>query len=337
MKDNKLQNLYIALLLYAISIAAGMIGYTNLESYSNIDAFYMTVMTLSTVGFGEINVLSDNGKIFTSIFILYNLCILAFVLSVISRYLFEDELKSIFNNYMSDREIKKMEGHVIVCGYGRNGHRACQELKKDGYTFVVIDSDLEHLKNNGESDLQYIVGDATDEKNLKAAGIDKAHALITAIPKDALNVFVTLTARELNKNLFIIARATEDSTISKLKTAGADKVVLLNAIGGRYMADLVSKPQVLDFLDVISGADGDLSLVKIQIENLKPEYKNKTIAEFQSRTHSDVNILSYKTENNEYIFNPPADLSVGSSGALMILGENQSIQKFKLKYTIETL
>lgn len=331
--EGGLRNLFIAVGLYTISMFVGIIGYIIIEDYNFVDALYMTVITLSTVGFGEIYRLSDTGKIFTSIFILYNLLVLAFIVSVISRYLFEGGFKEILSKYKSQMKIDKLENHVIVCGYGRNGQRACEELERDGYKYVVIDPSEETIieRSHGNK-INYIVGDAVDEEVLQKAHIDKAKALITAIPRDSINVFVTLTARELNKDLFIIARATNDTTISKLKTAGANKVVLPDAIGGRYMADLVSKPQVLDFLDTISGADGDLNLVKLFVSDLKPEYKNKSIEELQVRSNSGVNILGIKKPKQNYIFNPPADLSLGERGVLMILGKKSDVERFKKHY-----
>lgn len=333
-KYHNLTNLFIAFGLYGMSMVVGIWGYMWLENYSPIDAMYMTVITMSTVGFGEIKTLSPQGKVFTSVFILYNLFVLAFIVSVISRYLFEGGLKEIIGNYRSTLEIKKLKGHVIVCGYGRNGQRACEELEKDGYKFIIIDPNEEIiLQRSHGKPVNYIVGDAADEDILLRANVKQAHALITAIPRDSINVFVTLTARELNKDLYIIARATFDSTHSKLITAGANKVVLPDAIGGRYMADLVSKPQVLDFLDTISGADGELSLSKFNIKSLKDEYKHKSIAQLEARTHSNVNILGLKRPNEAYIFNPPANMSLGEEGFLMILGKPEDMKKFEERYT----
>ncbi len=335
-QKNQISKLFIALGLYLASMVIGVWGYHSIEQYSFVDSVYMTMLAISTVGFGEVKTLTTEGKIFTSVYILFNLCILAYIVSVISRYLFEGELKQIFNNYMSDRELKKMEGHVIVCGYGRNGQRACEELAKEGYQFVIIDPNEENILSRSEGKpVNYIIGDATDEANLINANITKAYALITAVPRDSINVFVTLTARELNKDLYIIARATLDSTISKLRTAGANKVVLPDAIGGRYMADLVSKPQIIDFLDLISGADGELKLVEINIGNFRPEYKNKSIVEMQPRANSGVNILGYKAPKSTFIFNPPADISLGEEGILMVLGKLHEIKLFKQKYTLE--
>ena len=314
-------------------MVVGILGYMGIEDYNLVDALYMTIITLSTVGFGEVQHLSPDGKIFTSFFILYNLFVLAFIVSVISRYLFEGGFKEIFSKYKSKMRIKKLEGHVIVCGYGRNGQRACEELDKDGFEYIVIDPNKDIiLERSHKESINYIIGDAINEETLIEANVHKAKALITAIPRDSINVFVTLTARELNKDLFIIARATNDTTISKLKTAGANKVVLPDAIGGRYMADLVSKPQVLDFLDIISGADGDLNLVKLYVSDLKPEYKHKSIEQLQARANSGVNILGLKRPGEDYLFNPPANISLGERGVLMILGKQSDIDRFKHRY-----
>ena len=207
----------------------------------------MSVITLSTVGFSEVHEFSPSGRLFTAIYILMNLGILAYAVSVLSTFLFEGKLKSIFKNYMSDLKINKMNNHIIVCGYGRNGKEACEELLRAGKEFVVIEKEIE-VQNQLEDTkrIPMLIGDATFDKNLKLAGIQRAKVIIITSPSDASNVFITLTARELKPDILIISRASENQTGNKLYRAGADKVIMPDNLGGMFMAQMVTKPVVIE-------------------------------------------------------------------------------------------
>ena len=196
-----------------------MAGFMLIEHYAPVDAFYMTVTTIATVGFGEIHPFSEAGRLFVSFYILYNLVVVAYLVSVVSTFIFDGELRKLFKMYRADQEIKRFSGHIIVCGFGRNGRKAFHELRLNGARVVVVEQDPQLMKDLSEGrtgedygDLAVnkiftVVGDATHDEVLEQAGVTRASALITALPKDADNVFVALSARALNPHLNIIARA----------------------------------------------------------------------------------------------------------------------------------
>jgi len=209
----KLNKLWYALGLSMLSILIGVIGFVRIEGCSVLDSFFMAIITISTVGFEEVRPLSDNGKIFTSLYIILNLTIFAYVVSVITTYLVEGELRSLFRTFMSERELKKFDKHIIVVGYGRNGYMAVSELEKSKKNFIIIERDdksVEEISKNKK--LPFLRGDATSDETLIAAGIHKAKSIITTLPQDSDNVFITLTARELNPQIQIISRASRKNS-----------------------------------------------------------------------------------------------------------------------------
>jgi voltage-gated potassium channel len=209
LKQLNLSRLYLALGLLVFSFVVGVAGFMGIEKYPFVDAFYMTVITASTVGFGEVHPLSDVGRIFVSFYILFNLLVVAYLVSVLTTYIFDGELRHLFRMIRADQEIRSYRDHVIVCGFGRNGYKAYDELRHSGTRAVIVEQNQALLNAANEAlahQVPAVFGDATTETTLRQAGIEHARALITTLPKDADNVFVALTARELNPNLKIIAR-----------------------------------------------------------------------------------------------------------------------------------
>ena len=272
-------------------------------------------------------------SIFTALYIIFNLAVIAYIVSVITRFLFEGEFKEVFSNYMTKREVDKLQDHVIICGYGRNGSNAAKELKRDGVPFVVIDNDDSVLRTLDSEGIHVIKGDATEEEVLKFAGVERASALIASIPDDANNVFITLTAREMNATMRIIARANIESSERKLLRAGATSVVMPDAIGGHYMATLVNRPQVIEFLDMINGVgEMKLELEEIYYTDLKEEYRDKTIIELNVRRYCGVTFIGYKPANMGYVFNPDASTKLAEGDVFIMLGKKEEIEQFKLEY-----
>lgn len=336
------RRLYLAIGFLFLSIFAGIVGFSVIENYNITDAFYMTILTISTVGFREVYDLSDSGKIFTSFYIIFNLSAFGFFLSVISRYLFEGELKQIFYRYLDNRELSKLRNHVIVCGFGRNGYKAVEELRKNDIPFVVVDANkdiferrLDEKKLRG---LNIVVGDATQEEVLERAGIKTARAIIAAVPKDAINVFISLTAKELNPKIKVIARATEETSESKLKRAGADQVILPDTIGGQYMANMVIRPEVVEFLDMINGVgEVALHMEEFCFSDLKGEYRNHSIKELNLRQVCGVTIIGYKSKKLGFIFNPNSQTKVEDGDILILIGSSEDFVKFKEVYVQKAL
>ncbi|MDW3193390.1 MAG: potassium channel family protein [Cytophagales bacterium] len=331
--NKRLDSFVTALGLFAGSIVIGIIWFLFVENMDFVDATYMTIITISTVGFTEVKELSHAGRIFTSIYILMNLGIFAYVVSVFSTYFFEGKLRSIFKDYVSVKEINKMNQHVIVCGFGRNGKQACAELKKSGKDFIIIELNAE-IHEMIPEDMKSLLGDATKDDKLKEIGIEKASSIIITTPSDASNVFITLTARHLNPNLSIISRASNPETESKLYKAGADKVIMPDVLGGMFMAQLITKPIVIEFLDLLNGvSETKYYLEEVSFQNLKPAYRDKTLAELDIDRKVGVTVVGVKDDLKGLIPSPGKDTFIGEDDHLIILGSDNKLDRFFQEYT----
>ena len=331
--NKRLDSFVTALGLFAASIVIGILWFLFMENMGFVDAMYMTIITISTVGFTEVKVLSDAGRVFTSVYILMNLGIFAYVVSVFSTYFFEGKLRSIFKDYVSVKEMSKMNQHVIVCGFGRNGKQACGELQKSGKDFIIIEMDDEIHELIPEG-MKSFKGDATNDDNLKEVGIEKASSIIITTPSDASNVFITLTARHLNPNLQIISRATSPKTESKLYKAGADKVIMPDVLGGMFMAQLITKPIVIEFLDLLNGvSETKYYLEEVSFHDLKPVYRDKTLAELDIDHRVGVTVVGLKDDKKGLIPSPGKDTFIGADDHLIILGSDHKLDRFFQEYT----
>jgi voltage-gated potassium channel len=323
---------FYAPLLILLSVwVIGTIGYIIIDDYTLFDAFYMTVITVATVGYGEVAPLSHAGKLFTAFLIITSFGTFAYAVSSITKFVIDGEFNEFFKNRKLNATIDKISDHVIICGYGRNGRQAAQVLKKHHKRFVVIENSatLTSALNHKFSEL-VITGDSTQDEVLIKAGILRAKAIITTLPVDADNLFIVLSARNLNKNLTIISRASEDNSDTKLKIAGADNVIMPDKVGGAHMASLVMKPDVMEFIDHITAEGGDnISLEEISFERIPDELKNKTLKDLEIRNRSGANIIGYKTAKGEYIINPSADTLVIPDSKLFVLGTPEQITVLK--------
>jgi voltage-gated potassium channel len=334
-----LNRLLWALFLLLISIGTGILLFYSVENYSLVNAFYMTIITISTIGFGEIEPLSATGRLLTSIYILINLGIFAYFISIITSYVLEGELQKAYVKYMYVQELSRLHNHVIVCGYGRNGRKACEELLRNKYTFVVIEADAagKGLADLSKKVFPLVEGDATQDDVLRLAGITHARAIITALPKDADNVYITLSARELNPEITIIARATDEGAVKKLYRAGANHVVMPDYIGGMHMAHHITQPEVVEFLEMLSGTgEVKLKMQEIAYHELKSEFRDKSIRELNIRKYTHVTVLGFKHASKGFIINPSADLIVHEGDVLIILGNEADLTAFRQMYANET-
>ena len=269
------KKIYWALFLLFVIILSGIVGFKVIEGYTWIEAFYMTILTVSTVGFNEVHPLSDVGRLFTSFLIIFSFGTFAYTVTSITIYVLDGEFNRYFRDLRVIRQVNKISNHTIICGYGRNGKQAVAELNAHHKEFVLIEQDHDILEELREiHDIPFIEGDATFEKTLEKAGIHRARALITTLPKDADNMFVVLTAREMNPNLLIISRASKDNSDKKLRRAGADNVIMPDKIGGAHMASLVIKPDVIEFMDYVMGQGSNtVNLEEITFENPDFNYR----------------------------------------------------------------
>jgi len=333
------RKVYIALLLLVTIIFTGITGFIFIEGYTLGEAFYMTVITISTVGFNEVRPLSDVGRIFTAFLIIFSFSTFVFAVTSISNYILNGEYKIYFRDLRINKKMSKVSGHTIICGYGRNGTQACTELKSHNRAYVVIEANKELSEElREEHEIPFVQGDATLEKTLERAGILTARALITTLPKDADNLFVVLTAREMNPDLLIISRASNDNTDKKLKRAGADNVIMPDKIGGAHMASLVIKPDVIEFMDYVMGqGSSSVNLEEISFENLPEEFQNKSIKELGIEDKSGANIVGLRTKNGEYLINPSRDTEVTAHTKIFVLGTLDQIEAFRSTATQQDL
>jgi voltage-gated potassium channel len=320
------KELYLTVFLLSGILIAGTTGYMLIEGFTLIEAIYMTIITVSTVGFGEIHTLTDSGRVFTAIMILFSFGIFAFAASSLTRYIVTGQLRDYFKNYKVDTLLDNIKGHTIVCGYGRNGSQAIETLQAYEKKVVIIENDEYILNRLKEKKLAYLNGDATDENTLKKAGIMRAEALITTLPKDADNMFVVLTSRELNPRLHIISRASKDTSEKKLRIAGADNVILPDKVGGAHMASLVVTPDVYEFLDHISVmGSNEVNLEEINFDHLPEKYHNKTLAELDRDYNTGCLIIGFRTTDGQYVINPPGELEIIPGSKIFVLGRPDQI------------
>lgn len=318
------------MLLFVVAI--GTVGYMWIEHYKPIDALYMTVITMATVGFREVAVLSVTGKMFTIVLILGSFGIFGYVVTMVTRFVVD----GVFTHYYKDNKVKKsidkLRDHIIVCGFGRNGKQAAINLDELGKNFVVIEKNQEILAYLREStNFLYIEGDATHDEILYQANPENARALITTLPDDADNLFVVLTAKQMNPDMLIISRASEDNSDVKLKRAGATNVIMPDKIGGARMARLVVDPDVVEFLEYVlmEPLKTGVKIVEISCKSLSFCFANKSIREFDIANKTGANIIGLKDGQNNYLINPPADTLLTENDQLFVLGKTNQIDALK--------
>ncbi|ARV06260.1 potassium channel protein [Polaribacter sp. SA4-10] len=325
--DSKINKI---LLLVVSILAIGTAGYMLLSHYSFVDALYMTVITVTTVGFGELRPFSSEEKIFTIFLILTSITIFGYAVSSFSEYLVSGRLFEHFKHKKVEKQIQQLIGHTIVCGYGRNGKQAILKLKNYNQKFVVVEKDKEKIDELDALGVLNIQGDATLDETLIRAGIEKASNLITALPSDANNLFVVLTVSQLNKSCKVISRASNESSYSKLKIAGADNVIMPDKLGGDHMASLVVTPDVIEFVDRLTiEGETTANLEEVAVDDLPEKYLNKTILDLDLRRQTGCTVIGFIDPNKEYIINPESDCKLIQGSHLIVLGRPKQIIKLR--------
>lgn len=309
----------------------GVVGFMLIESFSFTEAFFMTIITIATVGFREVHPLSPLGMYFTAFLIVFSFGIFAYAVTTFTRYVVEGALRHYYKNRKVKSKIQKLSGHVIVCGYGRNGQQAVSELREHNETIVVIEKNEEELERIIKEDkLLYVHGDATRDNFLADAKIDTAKALIATLPVDADNLFVVLTAREMNSGLIIISRASEEHSDIKLKRAGATNVLMPDRLGGQRMAKLVSQPDVVEFLDYIMlQSTENVSLSELNCYHLNSCFQGKSIRELDIRNESGANIIGLKRSDKTFLINPLPEVILSATDKIFALGTPSQIGRLK--------
>ncbi|MFZ5940027.1 MAG: potassium channel family protein [Bacteroidota bacterium] len=336
MKEHSLRSAYLALSLLFTVIVIGVIGYYAM-GFTLTEAIYQTIITVATVGFEEVHPLSPAGMWFTSLLVIFSFGIFAYAVSTFTRYLVEGVFRNTLKDNKVKRKIQELSGHVVICGYGRNGKQAAIELMEHSVPIVIIEQDPETVNQlRNQDEILFIDGDASVEEVLRQARLESARALITTLPVDADNLFVVLTAREINPSLRIISRASLDHSDAKLKRAGASNVIMPDKIGGRRMAKLVAQPDVVEFIDylMIQSADHVL-LEEISCEKISASFTGKSIRELDIRNESGANIIGLKLPDNSYLINPLPETLLTASDKIFALGTRKQIDALKKLITMD--
>ncbi|PQB07605.1 potassium channel protein [Polaribacter filamentus] len=322
--------IYKIIVLVVSIITLGITGYMWLSNYSFVDALYMTVITVTTVGFGEVKPFTPEEKIFTIFLILTSITVFGYAVSAFSEFLVSGKLFDHFKHKRVEKQINKLVGHTIVCGYGRNGKQAISKLKNYGKQYVVIEKSKVVIEKLDLEGVLNVEGDSTTDEFLLKAGILKASNLITALPSDADNLFVVLSARQLNKGCKIISRASKETSYSKLKIAGADNVIMPDKLGGDHMASLVVTPDVIEFVDRLTiEGETTANLEEIDVDELPKIYLGKTILDLDLRKKTGCTVIGLRNPDKDYIINPEADSILIKGSHLIILGRPEQIIKLR--------
>ena len=312
-----------------VLLVVGTAGFRWLEGMTVIDALYMTVITLSTVGFGEVNQLEPAGRIFTICLIMGGAGLAAYILSSVADFMIVGEWRAYLEERRQRHMLEHLAAHIIVCGYGRVGRHVVAGLQAERLPFVVLDPDPEKIQHLQLAGVLAIEGNAAVEQDLKAAGIDRARGLVAAASSDAENVFIVLTARSLRPDLLILARANYEDSEPKLLRAGADRVVLPYSITGRRIVTMLARPDVADFLDEIAHTAGlELLLEQVQVSPTSP-FVGQTVVQAQLEHRFGVTVLAYKPPGGQLVKRPDDETPLEAHAYLVVLGTGDQLQALK--------
>ena len=312
-------------LLLAV-LAAGTVGYVVIEGWGLWDAFYMTVTTVATVGYREVHPLSRAGQAFTLVLILLGVSTALYAFSVFAAIVVEGGWSRYAERWRYARMINNLSDHYVVCGFGRIGALVAAEFTRQKTPFVIVDRNPARVAEATQLGLPAVEGDASREETLKMLGIDRARGLVAAVSTDAENVYAVLTARVLNPQLFIIARAEGEESLPKLKKAGADRVVSPYRIGAIQIAQTALRPAVVDFVEIATSSDNlELSIEEIRIEKESP-LAGRPLAQAIPRDKMNVVVVGIQHSHGRMEFNPPADTILRADDHVIVLGSSSTLK-----------
>jgi voltage-gated potassium channel len=321
--------LKISLLLLMVILGFGTIGYVSIERMSFFEAFYMTIITISTVGFSEIRPLSIAGRTFTIIIIVSGISVLTYSLGLVVQVFVEGELRQVLGRRKLEKQIAKLKNHYIICGFGRIGGIIAKELAADNIPLLVIEQEPSRIEQIEALHYLYLNMDATADTTLLKAGLHTAKGLVTAVSTDADNVFITLSAKGLRPDIFILARASDTKNENKLLRAGASRVVCPYDMGGRRMAQILCKPTVVDFIDTTM-VDNELDL-KMEEAVIGPSSSliGKTVVTSNLRQDFGVIIVAIKKVTNEMIYNPMPSEILDAGDVIVVIGKKDGLRRME--------
>jgi len=325
-----MQNIKLSILILLSILLFGTFGYMGIEGSSFLDGLYMTVITITTVGYGEVVPLHSLGKIFTMVLLFVGVSFVLYVFGKVTEAVVEGGLRKAFGRINMDKKLAKVSGHFIVCGYGRIGKVICQSLHDDRRDFVVIETNPEEIKALSSQGYLWVEGEAADDEVLIQAGIKRAKGLIAVVSSDAENVYITMTAKDLNHDLFVMGRSSgKKGADTKLLRAGADKVISPYYIGARQMANMVLRPTVIDFLDLTVHGTLGLRLEEIVVPE-STTFANMTLMDSGIRKKYDLIVVAIKRQGEkEMLFNPSHLTIIKPGDIVIVLGEYDNIKSLE--------
>lgn len=324
LKNNR--RIFFAILAVTIAIGLGTLGFYVIEGWSILDSLYVAAQTVTTVGYGDLAPATRNGRIFSTVFMLVGVGVVLYALTSVVQGIVQSELVATFGERRQSRKMSKLRNHFIICGAGRVGSHLIRGLLGGEETFIVIEKDPQKVAELLDLGVIVLVRDATLEESLQEAGVEHARGLAACLPDDADNVYVVLTARDLNPKLHIVARAAEEQAESKLIRAGANRVVAPTIIGGHRMAMALTKPAVHDFLGSITANKLELAFEQLEVDP-SSQFVGRKLSETNIRSELDIVVVSIRRSHGEILFNPGGDAIIENGDVLIAIGHAESLMK----------
>jgi voltage-gated potassium channel len=317
----------ITLIAILTTLAIGTAGFVLIDQYPLFDAFYMTLITMTTVGYAELHPLSHAGRVFNSFLMIFGVTTIFIAIGAVTQTVIELEFGDVFDRRRSKRMIDRLKDHFIICGYGRVGRGAADELTRAGAPFVVVDSNPERVERAMLAGLLAVAADATRDETLHQVGIERARGLVAALATDADNLFVLLSAKGLNPNLYMAARAAEEGAEEKMRRAGANSVFAPYALTGHRLAQALLRPHVVQFLNFTTTGDfgADIAIEQISVAP-HTEAASKTIKELHLGRDLGVMVMAIRSSDGRMNFNPPADTAINAGDCLIVMGRQESLR-----------
>ena len=307
----------------------GTLGFISIEGWSFLDAFYMTIITLSTVGFGETHPLSSQGRLFATFLIVTGIGTAIYTFTRLGQVLLEGELQGLLGRKRMNKEVAKLKDHYIVCGFGRIGKTVAKDLKQEGYPVCILESDHEREAEIQAAEHLYLIGDATDESVLSSAGIKRAKAVLALLASDADNLFLTITVKELNPQVMVIARASDEKVEPRLKRSGADKVISPYKTASARIFHAAIKPTVVEFLELVTHREYlQLSMEELTVCDESP-FQGLTLAESEIRRKYGVVVVAIKQADGKMAFNPETSTELATDDILVVIGKNPDLKRLE--------
>jgi len=331
-REASLSNVLRGVILLLAVACIGTVGFMVLEDFSFLDALYMTIITISTVGYGEVRALELDGKLFVIALIVAGIMVVGYTLTALGRAIVEGSLRRMVGRKRMMREIESMHGHIIVCGYGRVGKTICEELSAEKVPFVVIDRDVDQAESLTAKGFKVVLGDATEDDTLMAAGIMNARGLVSVASRDVDNLYITLSAREMsrpqNPGLHIVSRASDQRELRKIRLAGADQVISPYAIGGVRIAQALLRPSVYEVTDLLTHSGAmELSLENVRLHESSP-LVGRALRDTTIRQEFNIIIIGVKSPDGSHAFNPGPEYVLEDGDELIVLGRPDQIERF---------